>query len=76
MQNSMQMLKQEQKNFPPYSPDLNLEFGWKDLKRELSKILDFDEMINRSEEIALDIFGERKYSYSKYWVEEFISAEN
>ena len=62
---------------PPYSPDLNpIEFGWKDLKRELSKILDFDEMINRSEEIALDIFGERRYSYSKYWVEEFISAEN
>ena len=36
------------------------------MKRELSKILDFDEMINRSEGIALDIFGERKYSYSKY----------
>jgi len=62
---------------PPYSPDLNpIEFGWKDLKRELGSILDFDDMIERSEEIALDIFGERKYSYSKYWVEEFISAEN
>ena len=35
---------------PPYSPDLNpIEFGWKDLKRELSSILDFDEMIERSE---------------------------
>jgi len=28
---------------PPYAPDLNpIEFGWKDLKRELSSILDFD----------------------------------
>jgi len=62
---------------PPYSPDLNpIEFGWKDLKRELSSILDFDEMIERSEGVALDIFGERKYSYSRYWVDEFISAEN
>jgi len=50
---------------PPYSPDLNpIEYGWKDLKRELSSILDFDEMIERSERVALNIFGERKYSYS------------
>jgi len=33
---------------PPYSPDLKpIEFGWKDLKRELSNILDFNEMIKR-----------------------------
>ena len=38
----------------PPAHDLNLEFGWKDLKRELSKVLDLDEIINRSEEIALD----------------------
>ena len=62
---------------PPYSPDLNpIEFGWKDLKGELSGILDFDEMFERSESIALELFGERKYSYSRYWVNEFISAEN
>jgi len=62
---------------PPYSPDLNpIEFGWKDLKRELSSTLDFDVMIERSERIALELFGERKYSYSRYWVDEFISAEN
>jgi transposase len=42
---------------PPYSPDLNpIEFGWKDLKRELSSVLDFDEMIERSEGIALELF--------------------
>ncbi|RLG23095.1 hypothetical protein DRN85_09995 [Methanosarcinales archaeon] len=41
---------------PPYSPDLNpIEFGWKDLKRELSNILDFDEMTERSESTALDL---------------------
>ncbi|CAD7768660.1 DDE superfamily endonuclease [Candidatus Methanoperedenaceae archaeon GB50] len=61
---------------PPYSPDLNpIEFDWKDLKRELSSILDFNEMIKSCEGVALDLFDERKQSYSRYWVEEFISAE-
>ena len=33
---------------PPYSPDLNpIEFGWKDLKRELAAKLDFDAMNRR-----------------------------
>jgi transposase len=59
---------------PPYSPDLNpIEFGWKDLKRELSSILDFDEMIEGSELKALELFSERKQSYSRYWVDDFIS---
>ncbi|MHC1584160.1 MAG: transposase [Methanosarcinales archaeon] len=62
---------------PSYSPDLNpTEFGWKDLKRELSNILDFNEMVERSEVVALDLFDKRKQGYSRYWVEEFISAEN
>ncbi|MHC1572248.1 MAG: transposase [Methanosarcinales archaeon] len=40
----------------PYSPDLDpIEYGWKDLKRELSSILNFDE---------------RKQGYSRYWVED------
>ena len=68
-------------HLPLYSPDLNLiEFGWKDLKRELSNILDLDEMIKSCEGVALDLFGERKQGYSKgyssYWVKEFISAED
>jgi len=45
-------------------------------ERELSSILDFDEMIERSESITLELFVERKYSYSRYWVDEFISAKN
>ncbi|MHC1583243.1 MAG: transposase [Methanosarcinales archaeon] len=62
---------------PPYSPDLNpIESGWKDLKRELSSILDFDKMIERSEGISLELFGEKKYSYSGYWVDEFISIRS
>ena len=79
---SMQMLKQEQRNLIYISSIFHLthlnpiEFGWKDLKRELGSILDFDDMIERSEEIALDIFGKRKYSYSESWVEEFISIRS
>ena len=62
---------------PPYCPDLNpIEFGWKDLKRELAGLLNFDEIVERSIEVALELFGERKNGYARYWVEEFISAEN
>ena len=63
--------KAEQENIkfiylPPYSPDLNpIEFGWKDLKRELAKFVDFDIMVERSEEKALELFKERKFSYAK-----------
>ena len=46
------------------------------MKRELSSILDFDEMIERSEGISLELFDERKQGYSRYWVDEFISAGN
>ncbi|WP_457550472.1 IS630 family transposase [Archaeoglobus sp.] len=58
---------------PPYCPDLNpIEIGWGDLMRELARFLDFDEMVERSIEVALDLFGKRKHSYASYWVEEFI----
>lgn len=46
------------------------------MKRELSKFLDFDEMVERGERTALELFGERKYGYARYWVKEFISVEN
>jgi transposase len=62
--------------FPPYSPDLNpIEFGLKDLKRELSKFLNFEKMVGESESIALKILKERKYSYTKEWRREFMGIK-
>ena len=64
-------------HLPPYSPDLNpIEFGWKDLKRELSKILDFERMVEKSRDIALKLFLERKAGYTKNWTEVFIGAKS
>jgi len=58
---------------PPYSPDLNpIEFGWKDLKREISSVLDFNAMVEISKDAALRLFRERKNSYADYWVELFV----
>ena len=58
---------------PPYSPDLQpIEFGWKDLKRELAARLDFDGMIDASGPTALKLFEERKRNYSASWVGSFI----
>lgn len=62
---------------PPYSPDLNpIEYGWKDAKRELSSILDFDTMIDASEATVLRLFGGRKCSYADYWVRSFLCPES
>ncbi len=62
---------------PPYSPDLNpIEFGWKDLKKELNVIPNFDKMVERIDSTSLKLFYERKYSYADYWIDKFISAEN
>ena len=61
---------------PPYSPDLNpIEFGWKDLKRELSGIHNFDEAISKCINIALKFVRMRKMSYSSYWIDKFIKVE-
>lgn len=58
---------------PPYSPDLNpIEFGWKDVKRKLSEILDFDEMVEKSRGVTLELFDERKAGYASHWMETFI----
>ena len=62
---------------PPYSPDLNpIEFGWKDLKRELAAKLKFDAMIDASGPTALRLFEERKNAYTAHWVESFITAKS
>jgi len=62
---------------PPYSPDLNpIEFGWKDLKRDLSKFLNFDEAIEISEECALKIIYSRKDGYSKHVINKVFSEES
>jgi len=58
---------------PPYSPDLNpIEFCWKDMKRELSRILSFDQMVLESKEITSNLLHERKHSYSRHWKEAFL----
>lgn len=62
---------------PPYSPDLQpIEFGWKDLKRELAAKLKFDEMIDASGPTALKLFKERKKTYSAHWAQAFLYAES
>ena len=62
---------------PPYSPDLNpIEFGWKDLKRELAAKLNFDAMVDASGPTALRLFQERKRSYAARWVDSFITAKS
>jgi DDE superfamily endonuclease len=59
---------------PPYSSDLQpIEFGWKDLKRELAAKLDFDSMIDASGPAALRLFDERKETYAAHWVASFIT---
>jgi DDE superfamily endonuclease len=61
---------------PPYSPDLQpIEFGWKDLKRELAAKLDFDAMVDASGPTALRLFEERKAGYTTHWAASFICSE-
>lgn len=59
-------------HMPPYCPDLNpIEFGWKDLKRELAAILDFDQMVDNAQEMATQLLLNRKNTYSRYWDKRF-----
>jgi transposase len=54
---------------PPYSPDLMpIEFGWKDVKRELSAYLNFDQALCLAKETALNLFSQRRYGYAKHWI--------
>ena len=58
---------------PPYSPDLMpIEFGWKDVKRELSGYLNFDEALGLAKETALSLFSQRKFGYAKHWICSFM----
>lgn len=58
---------------PPYSPDLMpIEFGWKDVKRELGAYLNFDEVICMAKETALRLFSQRRFGYAKHWICSFI----
>ncbi|MCJ7762554.1 transposase [Candidatus Bathyarchaeota archaeon] len=62
---------------PPYSPDLMpIEFGWKDLKRELSAYLNFDHAVCLAKETTLNLFSQRRYSYSKHWICNFICPKS
>ena len=58
---------------PPYSPDLMpIEFGWKDVKRELSAYLNFDDAVCLAKDTVLNLFGQRRFSYAKHWICSFI----
>ena len=56
---------------PPYSPDLNpIEFLWKDLKR-LFFLSSLDEIVEKIEDVFLELAIDRRYSYSAYWIKMF-----
>ena len=58
---------------PPYSPDLMpIEFGWKDVKRELSAYFNFDEALCQAKAAVLSLFSQRKFGYAKHWICSFI----
>jgi len=46
------------------------------VKRELSGILQFDVAVMEVRPIALKLFGERKCSYSSYWMERMINDKS
>jgi len=61
---------------PPYSPKLNpIEYANKDLKRELAKKLNFEEMVDVCESTALELFNDRKMSYSERWRAKFLDEK-
>ena len=58
---------------PPYLPDLMpIEFGWKDVKRELSAYLNFDHAVCLAKETTLNLFSQRKFGYAKHWISNFM----
>jgi len=64
-------------HLPPYSPDLNpIEFGWKDVKKGLSRYLIFDEMIEKAETFAFEKISSNKQGYTKAWINKFMMKDN
>jgi putative transposase len=58
---------------PPYSPKYNpIEFLWKDGKRKLSAIANFEQAKQRATEIFLELIRQRAASYAKAWCEHFV----
>ena len=56
---------------PPYSPDLNpIEYLWKDLKKTFA-FQPFEAIKTRVEEAFLELANDRRYTYSKAWLEKF-----
>ncbi|MEM3099709.1 MAG: hypothetical protein QXU32_13500 [Nitrososphaerales archaeon] len=41
------------------------------MKREIITLLDFNLMVERSREKALELFRQRKKSYSRHWIRTF-----
>jgi transposase len=58
---------------PPYSPKYNpIEFLWKDGKRRLSAIADFEQAKQQAKKIFLELIRQRYASYLKAWCNHFV----
>jgi transposase len=62
---------------PVYSPELNpIEYLWKDGKKELSKIKDFDQAKSLAPDVFYELMDRRKHSYAKAWKQKFINSDS
>ncbi|NCN69458.1 MAG: hypothetical protein GW904_07005, partial [Candidatus Altiarchaeum hamiconexum] len=52
-----------------------IEYANKDLKRELAKKLNFEEMVDACESTASELFNDRKMSYSGSWRAKFLDEK-
>jgi putative transposase len=58
---------------PPYSPKFNpIEFLWKDGKRLLSKLSDFEQAKRQAQQVFLQLIRQRAHSYAKAWCAHFV----
>ncbi|MDG7044407.1 MAG: hypothetical protein JRN19_01280 [Nitrososphaerota archaeon] len=49
-----------------------MEFCWNNIKKELRKILSFDEMVANAGQAAVMMFERRKMSYTVRWREKLL----